>query len=116
MTGKSESQVREELADKAISPKDIDTLTPFKIFEGNKPTNTLLIDRLTPSSLGALIALYEHKIFVQGIIWNIYSYDQWGVELGKQLATTILTDIVSTKIQKHDASTTALLNDFKKSQ
>lgn len=116
MTGKSESQVREELADKAKSPKDIDTLTPFKIFEGNKPTNTLLIDRLTPSSLGALIALYEHKIFVQGIIWNIYSYDQWGVELGKQLATTILTDIVSTKIQKHDASTTALLNDFKKSQ
>ena len=116
MTGKSESQVREELADKVKSPKDIDTLTPFKIFEGNKPTNTLLIDRLTPSSLGALIALYEHKIFVQGIIWNIYSYDQWGVELGKQLATTILTDIVSTKIQKHDASTTALLNDFKKSQ
>ena len=115
MTGKSEDQVRKELTDK-LSSQEIDALTPFKVFEGNKPTNTLLIDQLTPSSLGALIALYEHKIFVQGVVWNIYSYDQWGVELGKQLATTILSDISSSEIQKHDTSTTTLLNDFKKSQ
>ena len=113
MTGKSEDQVRKELTDK-LSSQEIDALTPFKVFEGNKPTNTLLIDQLTPSSLGALIALYEHKIFVQGVVWNIYSYDQWGVELGKQLAATILSDISSSEIQKHDTSTTTLLNDFKK--
>ena len=66
---------------------------PFKVFNGNKPTNTILIQKLTPKTLGSLIALYEHKIFVQGIIWNIFSYDQWGVELGKQLANSILEEI-----------------------
>ncbi|MFK7747326.1 MAG: glucose-6-phosphate isomerase, partial [Kordia sp.] len=79
-------------------------------------TNTILIDKLTPESLGALIALYEHKIFVQGVIWNIFSYDQWGVELGKQLATKILTDIKNPEIAKHDASTTNLLKYFKKNR
>ena len=85
---------------------------PFKVFEGNKPTNTLLIDQLTPQSLGALVALYEHKLFVQGVIWNIYSYDQWGVELGKVLANSILTDIETGQIAAHDASTTFLLAKY----
>ncbi len=87
-------------------------LSPFKVFTGNKPTNTLLIDKLTPASVGALVALYEHKLFVQGIIWNIYSYDQWGVELGKVLANSILTDIETGQIAAHDASTTFLLNKY----
>lgn len=90
-------------------------LIPFKIFEGNKPTTTLLIDQLTPESLGKLIALYEHKIFVQGIIWNIFSYDQFGVELGKQLANTILKEIDGDNvINNHDGSTENLLKFFKK--
>ena len=90
-------------------------LVPFKVFEGNKPTTTLLIDKLTPESLGKLIALYEHKIFVQGIIWNIFSYDQFGVELGKQLANTILKEIEdNTVINNHDASTKNLLEFYKK--
>lgn len=87
-------------------------LSPFKVFTGNKPTNTLLIEKLTPASLGALVALYEHKLFVQGIIWNIFSYDQWGVELGKELANSILTDIESGEIAQHDASTTFLLGKY----
>ena len=85
---------------------------PFKVFNGNKPTTTLLIDQLTPETLGSLIALYEHKIFVQGYIWNIFSYDQWGVELGKQLASSILTEIETKSVNKHDASTIQLLNEF----
>jgi len=89
-------------------------LSPFKVFSGNKPTNTLLIEQLTPTSLGALIALYEHKLFVQGIIWNIYSFDQWGVELGKQLANSILNDIETGQISKHDSSTSFLLSAYLK--
>ena len=85
---------------------------PFKVFEGNKPTNTLLIDQLTPQSLGALVALYEHKLFVQGVIWNIYSYDQWGVELGKVLASSILEEIEHNQVAAHDASTTFLLQQY----
>ena len=87
-------------------------MAPFKVFEGNKPTNTLLVDQLTPTALGSLIALYEHKIFVQGVIWNIFSYDQWGVELGKQLATNILSDIEGNTKGDHDPSTQALLRIF----
>ena len=87
---------------------------PFKVFSGNKPTNTILINKLTPASLGALVAMYEHKIFVQGIIWNIFSYDQWGVELGKQLANTILDEIVSEKVNSHDSSTHFLLKAYLK--
>lgn len=89
-------------------------LSPYKVFSGNKPTNTLLIEQLTPSSLGALIALYEHKLFVQGIIWNIYSFDQWGVELGKELASSILNDIETGQISEHDASTSLLLSAYLK--
>jgi glucose-6-phosphate isomerase len=85
---------------------------PYKVFEGNKPSNTLLIDQLTPESLGKLLALYEHKIFVQGIIWNIYSYDQWGVELGKQFANTILEEIKSNTVHSHDSSTSFLIQQF----
>jgi glucose-6-phosphate isomerase len=114
MNGKTAEEVRKELEDKKVSEKEISEILPFKVFEGNKPTNTLLIDKLTPKSLGSLIAMYEHKIFVQGIVWNIFSYDQWGVELGKQLATAILNDIEGSTIANHDASTLNLLNLFKK--
>jgi glucose-6-phosphate isomerase len=114
MNGKNSKEVKEELQKNGISEKEINTLLPFKLFEGNKPTNTLLINKLTPGSLGALIAMYEHKIFVQGMIWNIYSYDQWGVELGKQLASNTLADITGSEIAKHDGSTLQLLQHFKK--
>ena len=114
MNGKSAETVREELAGQGLDGPELESLLPFKVFEGNKPTNTLLIERLTPRSLGSLIALYEHKIFVQGVVWNIFSYDQWGVELGKQLASTILRDLEENKIAKHDPSTLQLLQFFKK--
>ena len=114
LNGKTAAQVQAEF-DKANMPSaQAEFLLPFKVFEGNKPTNTLLIDQLTPRSLGALIALYEHKIFVQGVIWNIYSYDQWGVELGKQLANSILAEIETKTIKTHDSSTMFLLKHFLK--
>lgn len=109
LKGKSEAEVRAEMGDKVN-----EALVPFKVFEGNRPTTTFLIEKLTPESLGALIAMYEHKIFVEGVIWDIFSYDQWGVELGKQLANNILKDIDSAEISKHDGSTTGLLKRFKK--
>ncbi len=112
MKGKSESEVRHELEVKGMDKEMIEQLLPFKIFAGNKPTNTLLIEKLTPYNLGALIAIYEHKIFVEGVIWNIFSYDQWGVELGKVLANNILNDLESGQVDKHDASTTSLLQQF----
>ncbi len=112
MNGKTADEVRAELKSNQMLPQEIESLLPFKVFEGNKPTNTILIDKLTPNSLGSLIAMYEHKIFVQGFIWNIFSYDQWGVELGKQLAKTILRDIESSDIGNHDSSTQSLLQNF----
>ncbi|MDD3005434.1 glucose-6-phosphate isomerase [Flavobacterium sp.] len=112
LNGKTKEQVRDEFAKMNISEEQKNFLTPFKTFEGNKPTNTILIKKLNPKSLGALLAMYEHKIFVQGVIWNIFSYDQWGVELGKQLATSILDEINSKEIKKHDSSTTTLLNYY----
>ena len=112
LNGKTASQVQAEFDKQGVSKERADYLLPFKVFDGNKPTNTLLIDKLTPESLGSLIALYEHKIFVQGIVWNIFSYDQWGVELGKQLANSILEEINSKVINKHDASTTFLLQHY----
>ncbi len=93
MQGKNEKTVNEELAKANKSQEEIEALSPFKIFKGNQPTNTIMINTLNPESLGKLVSMYEHKIFVQGVIWNIFSYDQWGVELGKQLASVILTDI-----------------------
>jgi glucose-6-phosphate isomerase len=114
MNGKSETVVVEELKSQGLSEDQIKALTPFKIFEGNKPTTTFLINQLTPESLGKLIAMYEHKIFVQGIIWNIFSYDQFGVELGKQLANTILKELVDVNVSNsHDNSTQNLIDFYK---
>jgi glucose-6-phosphate isomerase len=112
MMGKSEKQVLEELEQTDLSAKEFEFLKNFKVFSGNKPTNTILIDKLTPQSLGSLIAMYEHKIFVQGVIWNIFSYDQWGVELGKQLAAKVLGEINGNKISSHDKSTEFLLKNY----
>ena len=105
LNGKTEVDVIKEGTAEAI--------VPYKIFEGNRPTNTLLIDQLTPESLGKLIAMYEHKIFVQGIVWNIYSYDQFGVELGKQLAGKILKEFSKENKSEHDASTANLIARYK---
>ena len=112
MNGKTEDQVQAEFDKQGLSVEKSRYLLPFKVFTGNKPTNTILIEKLTPKSLGSLIALYEHKIFVQGIIWNIFSYDQWGVELGKQLANSILEEINTQQVKNHDSSTTFLLKHF----
>ena len=114
MQGKNAETVREELTHQGKSPEEIEALLPFKVFEGNRPTNTLFIEQLTPANLGSLIALYEHRIFVQGIIWNIYSYDQWGVELGKQLANNILQDFDKKQIDHHDPSTKGLIEFYKR--
>lgn len=112
--GKTEEEVIEELKNQGKSQEEIDFLTNFKIFEGNRPTNSILYKILTPKTLGSLIAMYEHKIFVQGVIWNIYSYDQWGVELGKQLANNILPELENKEtIHSHDSSTNGLINVYK---
>ena len=114
MNGKTTAEVEEELTAFGLTPEEIQELTPFKVFEGNRPTNSILIKSLTPYNLGALIAMYEHKIFVQGVIWNIHSFDQWGVELGKQLANKILPELTnSDTIQSHDDSTNGLINTYK---
>ena len=113
MRGKTLDEATDELKAKGIPAEEIKRLAPFKVFDGNKPTNTLLIDQLSPESIGKLIAMYEQKIFVQGVLWNIFSYDQWGVELGKQLANTVLEDISGDTIAPHDQSTTALLKHLK---
>lgn len=115
MNGKTESEVLSELENTNLSKEEIDLLLPFKVFGGNKPTTSILINKLTPHSLGELIAMYEHKIFVQGIIWNIFSYDQFGVELGKKLAKTILEELSESKsTNRHDGSTRNLINFYKK--
>jgi len=114
MQGKNAETVREELTQQGKSLEEIEALLPFKVFEGNRPSNTLFIEQLTPANLGSLIALYEHRIFVQGIIWNIYSYDQWGVELGKQLANNILQDFDKKQIFHHDPSTQGLIEFYKR--
>ena len=97
-----------------MKEETIREILPHKVFEGNRPTNSFLIKKITPFTLGQLIALYEHKIFVQGIIWNIFSFDQWGVELGKQLAGKILPELENDyAISSHDASTNGLINAYK---
>jgi glucose-6-phosphate isomerase len=114
MNGKSKEVVEQELKNAGLGAEEITRLSPFKVFEGNKPTNSILVKQITPKTLGALIALYEHKIFVQGVIWNVFSYDQWGVELGKQLANSILPELANNeKIHSHDSSTNGLINQFK---
>ena len=114
MNGKTEAEAKEELIKAGKEADEVKKLTPFKVFDGNKPTNSILVKQITPYTLGSLIALYEHKIFVQGVIWNIYSFDQWGVELGKQLANKILPELQGGEsISTHDASTNGLINKFK---
>lgn len=114
MNGKTEEQVVEELKKEGKSAEEIKKIAPFKVFEGNRPTNSILLKRVTPYTLGSLIAMYEHKIFVQGIIWNIFSFDQWGVELGKQLAKSILPELKDDQeVSTHDASTNGLINQYK---
>jgi glucose-6-phosphate isomerase len=115
MHGKTEAEARAELVAAGMSGEALEKLLPHKVFEGNRPTNAIMFRKLDPRTLGALIALYEHKIFVQGIIWNINSFDQWGVELGKQLAQKILPQLVDSQpISEHDSSTNGLINYFKK--
>ena len=112
--GKTREQVDAEFAAQGKNPVEMDYVAPFKVFEGNRPTNSILLKSITPFSLGALIAMYEHKIFVQGVIMNIYTFDQWGVELGKQLANRILPELVGDKpVESHDSSTNGLINRFK---
>jgi glucose-6-phosphate isomerase len=114
MRGKNLEEVKQEGFN---LPKEIlRNLEPFKVFEGNRPTNSILVKKLTPFNLGALIAAYEHKIFVQGIVWNIYSFDQWGVELGKVLARKVLGELNATEKREtdHDASTAQLIDIYKK--
>ena len=114
MVGKTEKQVVKELQEAGKTEEEIADLLPFKIFRGNIPTNSILVKKLTPRTLGSLIAMYEHKIFVQGIIWNIYSFDQWGVELGKQLASAILPELTNDEpVIGHDSSTNGLINAYK---
>lgn len=114
MVGKNEEQVTAELKAAGKSDEEIKALLPYKVFKGNIPTNSILMKELTPRTLGALIAMYEHKIFAQGVIWNIFSFDQWGVELGKQLANAILPELVNdAAVTSHDASTNGLINAYK---
>ncbi len=114
MNGKSGEEVVRELAASGMEAGEIEKLKAFKVFEGNRPTNSILVRLITPYTLGSLIAMYEHKIFVQGIIWNIFSFDQWGVELGKQLAGKILPELESdAQVSSHDSSTNGLINQYK---
>ncbi|MGV3460795.1 MAG: glucose-6-phosphate isomerase [Flavobacterium sp.] len=112
LNGKTEAKVMAEFDRAGVAADEAAYLKPFKVFKGNKPTNTILIQKLTPETLGALVAMYEHKIFVQGVIWNIFSYDQWGVELGKQLASSILNEMNSGTVNEHDSSTALLLKTY----
>jgi glucose-6-phosphate isomerase len=115
MNGKSEEEAQKELEKQGLPMEKISKLLPFKMFSGNQPTNSFLIRKITPFTLGQLIALYEHKIFVLGVIWNIYSFDQWGVELGKQLANKVLPELENEDtISSHDSSTNGLVNRYKK--
>ena len=116
MLGKTEQQVRDELIKEGLSGAALEALVPHKVFPGNRPTTSIFLTRITPRTLGALVAMYEHKIFVQGAVWNINSYDQWGVELGKQLAKKILPELggpATTPVTSHDSSTNGLINWWK---
>jgi len=117
MRGKSEAEARAELEAAGVIGLDLKLLLPHKVFPGNRPTNTLLLDQIDPFTLGSLIALYEHKVFVQGVVWDINSFDQWGVELGKQLAKVILPELNSPEsVQAHDASTNSLINHYREAK
>lgn len=110
MTGKSRNEVEIEMRQAGIKDADVERIAPYRVFEGNRPTNSIVLDELNPYHLGQLIAAYEHKIFIQGYIWNIYSYDQWGVELGKVLAKNVLGELTGSGVEhEHDSSTAALI-------
>lgn len=114
MNGKTREEVEQELKEQGKTSEEIEALAPFKVFEGNRPTNSILFEKLTPKVLGSLVAMYEHKIFVQGLIWNIFSFDQWGVELGKVLAKKILPELEdNSDVKSHDGSTNGLINEYK---
>ena len=113
MQGKTAAEVQQELQAQGIGEEQIKKLLPFKTFPGNRPTNSILYEKLTPRTLGSLIAIYEHKIFTQGVIWNIFSFDQWGVELGKVLADKIQPELgKTTLVTTHDSSTNGLINYY----
>jgi glucose-6-phosphate isomerase len=115
MRGKSEAEARAELEAQKLEPARVRALTPHKTFPGNRPTTSIVFKKLTPRTLGMLVAMYEHKIFTQGIVWNIFSFDQWGVELGKQLAKKIEPELESAgAVTSHDSSTNALINRYKR--
>jgi len=115
MRGKTPDEARAELVAQKLPPERVNELVPHKTFPGNRPTTSILFNRLTPKTLGMLVAMYEHKIFVQGIVWEIFSFDQWGVELGKQLAKKIEPELESPGlVTSHDGSTNALINRYKK--
>ena len=115
MRGKTEDEARAELEAAALPAIEIERLLPHKVFAGNRPTNSILVPRLTPKTVGQLLAIYEHKVFVQGVIWNVNSFDQWGVELGKQLARKILPELAGdADVDSHDASTNGLINRYKR--
>jgi glucose-6-phosphate isomerase len=114
LNGKTLAEAQSELVKAGMSDEEVDFLAPHKVFDGNKPSNSILVKTIDPRTLGSLIAMYEHKIFVQGVIWNVNSYDQWGVELGKQLASKILPELekgeTNPEIElSHDSSTNALI-------
>ncbi|MDX8396258.1 MAG: glucose-6-phosphate isomerase [Mariprofundaceae bacterium] len=114
MLGKNENEVRQELEKEGLSGEGLEALLPHKVFPGNKPSNSILFQRLSPQALGSLLALYEHKIFVQSVIWNVNAYDQWGVELGKQLARKIFPELIfDDEVDSHDSSTNGLINFYK---
>jgi glucose-6-phosphate isomerase len=115
MRGKTPEEARAELVAQKLSPERVNELVPHKTFPGNRPTTSILFTKLTPRTLGMLVAMYEHKIFTQGIVWEIFSFDQWGVELGKQLAKKIEPELESKgPVTSHDGSTNALINRYKK--
>lgn len=115
MMGKTADEARAELQAAGMTGEALEKLLPHKVFTGNKPSNSIMLQKITPYTLGQLLALYEHKIFVQGIVWNINSYDQWGVELGKQLAQQIQPELSSSDVvDSHDSSTNSLINHYKK--
>jgi glucose-6-phosphate isomerase len=114
LNGNTKEEIVAELKKEGKTESEVKKLYPYKIFDGNKPTNSILFKKLTPKSLGSLIAMYEHKFFVQGVIWNIFSFDQWGVELGKQLASKIQPELANNQpVSSHDPSTNGLINAFK---
>ena len=114
MTGKTRTEVEIEMRQSGISDKMVEEIAPFRVFEGNRPTNSIVADELNPYHLGQLVAAYEHKIFIQGYIWNVFSYDQWGVELGKVLAKAVLGELMGSGVHhEHDSSTMALINYLK---